>query len=131
MKAFRGERAEKIDRVFQSDPGDLGRGVYYDTHKARAKNYGDILIERKLQFQNPLMLPYEIAYVLADKFETIRGRDGETLSAEQRLKNAEALTQCLLELGYDGLIAQRKNGYAEVVDYRSSQKGVNDDAQDK
>jgi len=122
MKVYRGERSEKLDRVFQSDPGDLGRGVYYDTHKARAKSYGDVIIERQLQFQNPLELPYAIAYLLAEKFETIRGRDGEALSAEQRLKNAEALTRWLLEEGYDGLIARRKNGYAEVVDFRPFKK---------
>jgi len=121
IKVYRGELPEEFKRYkfFQTDVGDLGRGIYYTTSKARAKAIaGKYVYEKFLKLDNPLVISYEEAYKLADKYGTVRYR-----TIEEGLKNAEKFTLDMLKKGYDGLVAIKfdklGNVYElEIVDYR-------------
>ena len=127
-----------LKHPFSSDPGDFGRGIYYDTNYQRAKTYGNVEIS-VIKLKNPIVLTDEEAYNLSDKFRTVRlsNDDYEKIGKEigfgpkkrierlnaqtqQLLKNAQAMTDFLLSQGYDGLVSIHKNGL-EVVDYRPYQ----------
>jgi hypothetical protein len=121
IKVYRGIGRSRGD--FASDPGDLGRGVYYSTAYARAKCYASAGLETKvITFKNPLILLVEEAYELSDKYG---GTCFQGLSVEQKLKNAEAMTLDLLSKGYDGLLScNERMGEIEVVDFRPFMKVV-------
>lgn len=118
------ERAKKGIQVWRglkpsghapSDPGDLGKGVYHSTMKARAKSYGPTLTRVTLKFKNPLVVTAKEAYNIAEKYKTVRG------TQEERHAGALQMTKDLLAKGYDGLIAVsnfRDVTELEVVDYR-------------
>lgn len=124
---YRGERPRN-GKVYSSDPGDLGRGIYYTTswHRARSYATSDALVKKSLvRFCNPLILTIAQAYDLSDQFHTVRLPDDELerirLPAARDAKlieNAERLTQHLLSQGHDGLISIDRNHQLEVVDYR-------------
>lgn len=124
---YRGIRP-KYEKVFASDPGDFGRGVYWTTSKARAKSYSSNIITARIVFNNPLILTVNEAYDLADHYNTINEID-----IDKRIKNAEIFTRDMLSFGFDGLISirlTRKHKYKEmsfhseleIVDYRSYMK---------
>lgn len=122
-------------REYANDPGDLGRGVYYDTNLHRARQYGEVT-SQQITFSNPLILTNEEAYQLADQYQTVRlsdkrimeihnteGLQGPQLmdfEKKEVLKNAERMTIDLLKKGHDGLIAIRHFPMVdlEIVDYR-------------
>ncbi len=99
-----------------SDPGDLGKGTYYSTMRARAKSYGHTLTREIITLENPLVLTAKKAYELADKYKTVRG------TQDERHAGATQMTKDLKARGYDGLIAisnYRDVTELEVVDYRN------------
>lgn len=116
-------------KVYAHDPGDFGRGVYYDTNYYRAKSYGYV-IKSIISLSNPIILSSSEAYDLADKFQTVRLSDewyanniGKNVD-EARLINAQKMTEYILSLGYDGLAAVNvRFGGIEIVDYRPYKQG--------
>lgn len=129
----RGIRPALASRPFVSDPGDLGRGIYYTTNYHRARCYGEVQ-KSVIVFSNPLVLSVDDAYALADKYQTVRiepdmalveqlkqqGKRWADYEQEQRLRNAEKMTQDLLAQGFDGLISVStgRRVELEIVDYR-------------
>ena len=120
----RGIRKIFWSREYISDPGDFGRGVYYDTNYHRAKTYGEVT-KSILKLTNPIVLSSSEAYEIAEKFQTVRLHDSWYMqndsqdSMKARLNNAQKMTEFLLNQGYDGLAAvNTKMGSIEIVDYR-------------
>jgi hypothetical protein len=112
------------EREYISDPGDFGRGIYYDTNYHRAKTYGEVT-KSVLKLTNPIVLSSSEAYEIAEKFQTVRLNDdwytknNSQDSMRARLSNAKKMTEFLLNQGYDGLAAVNiKMGSIEIVDYR-------------
>lgn len=127
--AYRGEPPPEYKRgkVFISDPGDFGRGIYYTTLKARAKAVaGEAHVTQKeIEFDNPFIIDYGEAYAtLVQDYNTL----GHGIDLEARLRNCKRLTIDMLNKGYDGLIAVRKDKTGkvvelEIVDYRPYKTG--------
>ena len=120
----RGIRKAFWSREYISDPGDFGRGIYYDTNYYRAKNYGEVT-KGILKLTNPIVLSSSEAYEIAEKFQTVRLHDdwytqnNSQDSMQARLINAQRMTEFLLNQGYDGLASvNTKMGSIEIVDYR-------------
>lgn len=123
MPVRRGTRP-RYHKEFASDPGDLGRGIYYDTNYHRAKNYGDVT-KTTIKFKNPIILTAQEAYKLSAKFGTVKLSDDEIIkfkSPEDRinrlLNNAQALTDYMIKLKHDGLVCIHHRNHLEIVDYR-------------
>lgn len=120
----RGIRKIFCSREYTSDPGDFGRGVYYDTNYHRAKTYGEVT-KSILKLTNPIVLSSGEAYEIAEKFQTVRLNDdwytqnNSQDSMQARLSNAQKMTEFLLNQGYDGLASvNTRMGSIEIVDYR-------------
>ena len=143
IMAYRGETEGRLRRgkSYSSDPGDLGRGVYYTVTKARAKTYGKVRRTR-LIFDNPVVLSMSDAYELAGTYGTVQppediqeqiiemkmqdpSIDVPAMIEALRMKAATEMTMDLLELGHDGLIAVQigRAREIEIVDYRTYAKG--------
>lgn len=131
IPARHGESPNRHNRPYSTDPGDFGRGIYYDTSYHRAASYGRDVEKIILKFKNPLVVTADEAYKLSDKFETVRLSDEKwdklagvgverkhDMISEQLLKNAEAMTKNMLSNGNDGLIVIHIRGNLEMVDYR-------------
>jgi hypothetical protein len=120
----RGFRKIFCERDYLSDPGDFGRGIYYDTNYHRAKTYGEVA-KSILKLTNPIVLSSSEAYEIAEKFQTVRLHDdwytqnNSQDSMQARLNNAQRMTEFLINQGYDGLASVNiKMGSIEIVDYR-------------
>jgi hypothetical protein len=120
----RGIRKIFWEREYISDPGDFGRGIYYDTNYHRAKTYGEVT-KSILKLTNPIVLSSSEAYEIAEKFQTVRLTDdwytqnNSQDSMQARLNNAQKMTEFLLNQGYDGLASvNTRMGSIEIVDYR-------------
>jgi hypothetical protein len=120
----RGIRKIFWEREYISDPGDFGRGIYYDTNYHRAKAYGEVT-KSILKLTNPIVLSSSEAYEIAEKFQTVRLHDdwytqnNSQDSMQARLINAQRMTEFLLNQGHDGLASVNiKMGSIEIVDYR-------------
>jgi len=111
------------EKEYASDPGDFGRGIYYDTNYYRAKTYGEV-IKSILKLTNPIVLSSGEAYEIAEKFQTVRLNDdwytqnNSQDSMRARLNNAQKMTEFFLNQGYDGLASvNTRMGSIEIVDY--------------
>ena len=120
----RGFRKIFCEREYISDPGDFGRGIYYDTNYHRAKTYGEVA-KSILKLTNPIVLSSGEAYEIAEKFQTVRLHDdwyaqnNSQDSMQARINNAQKMTEFLINQGYDGLASINvKMGSIEIVDYR-------------
>lgn len=136
LRLYRGQRSIQPGREYASDPGDLGRGIYYTSFKARARGYGEVT-QQQVTFSNPLVLSEKEAYTLADQYQTVRIDPPEEMIQQAmktgvrfdwpaqervlRLANAERMTRDILAKGHDGLIVVM-DGHLEVVDYRPYKK---------
>lgn len=136
LPARRGIRPHHPGRPYAHDPGDLGRGIYYDTNWNRARSYAlsDMHVSKSvIKFDNPLVVTDHEAYAIANEFKTVRLPDTDIMKLHAQLpssarmsdaitselvKNAEKMTRALLAKGHDGLIAIHPNGNLEIVDYR-------------
>jgi hypothetical protein len=67
----RGVRKTSLNRGYMHDPGDFGRGIYYDTNYYRAKSYGEV-IKGVVALNNPIVLSTREAYEIAENFQTVR-----------------------------------------------------------
>jgi hypothetical protein len=118
MKLYRGV-SERM-----SDPGDFGRGIYYSTSMAEAKQYGK-LTEHALKLNNPLVLTVEDAYLLADRFGTISGKPGKPVgivaggTIADRMAAAQNMTDDIIANGYDGVVVihNKPSRSLEIVDF--------------
>jgi len=125
----RGERP-RYHKEYASDPGDLGRGIYYDTNYHRAKSYGNVT-KTNIKFKNPIVLTAREAYDLAGKFGTVKLTDDELMQFRDPddrtnllLQHAQALTDHMIKLGHDGMVCIHTDRYhLEIVDYRPYIKG--------
>jgi hypothetical protein len=120
----RGFRKIFCERDYISDPGDFGRGIYYDTNYYRAKTYGEVT-KSILKLTNPVVLSNGEAYEIAEEFQTVRLNDNWYEqnnfedSMKARLSNARRMTEFFLNQGYDGLASVNiAMGSIEIVDYR-------------
>jgi len=140
IPARHGQGEGKSNRPYSSDPGDFGRGIYYDTSYHRAASYGRDVEKIVLKFKNPLVVTAKEAYKLSDKFGTVRLTDDKweelarslgligpnkrqgprihDVVVKELLKNAENMTKTMLRNGHDGLIVIHIRGNLEMVDYR-------------
>lgn len=133
MPVNRGVRPIRSERGYATDPGDFGRGIYYDTSFHRAKSYGKVATSI-LKLKNPLVLTAKEAYALAEWFHTVKldddvihrlatqarseGKRPEDTIREELVRNAKAMTDWMLSSGHDGLAAIGSGGSIEIVDYR-------------
>lgn len=133
MYVWRGVNTQPKNEVYNSDPGDLGRGIYYTTSNTRACAYG-VVHKYKVRFKNPLVLSVEDAYELADSFHTIRLTPQQEVTVrlsstdpteriklrmELRLNNSHKMTEAMLEQGHDGLAAiSHLRDEIEIVNYK-------------
>ncbi len=126
-RLHRGERPKRVDQVFASDPGDFGRGLYYTTSQARARQYGPVLT-KIIKLQNPLILSDAEAYQLSEEYETVKLNERTIIEIFDRvdrelmqravtaklLENAQKMTDALKSQGFDGLVSIRSMGHGEL-----------------
>jgi len=126
----RGTRPFKKGKEYSTDTGDFGRGIYYTTNYYQAKQYGEIS-KSILKLQNPLIIDSQEAYQLSNKYNTVVIPDEEILNIinqygkddlekkreEIKMRNAQQLTQDMLDDGYDGLVVI-VDSRMEIIDYR-------------
>lgn len=134
LSARHGKSPNRHNLPYSNDPGDFGRGIYYDTDYRRAATYGDVE-KNILKFKNPLVVTAAEAYKLSEKFGTVRLTDEKweelarasglanskrihNVIIKELLKNAEIMTKTMLANGHDGLIVIHIRGNLEMVDYR-------------
>jgi hypothetical protein len=126
----RGTRPLWAGKVYRTDVGDFGRGIYYSSNYFVAKQYGAIE-KTSIKFTNPLVLTSDEAYALANEYQTVVLSDEKTkelfkvvgreklkdAASAQKLQNSQRLTDDMIKKGHDGLIVINK-GRLEIVDYR-------------
>ena len=120
----------------QSDPGDLGKGIYFHTRKAFSKMYGKDILTVKVNLDNPFIVDFDYdrdkAYEKLDELEKkwgspVRGcayysteeiisraekrgmKPGEFCWLE-RIEASERWREELKKQGYDGVIAHGYEG---------------------
>jgi hypothetical protein len=118
LQVYRGQR-EKGGREYASDAGDLGRGIYYTTSRARASCYGTVS-EHVVIFENPMVVSVETAYNIACAYGVFSPHGGPP-----KIDGATVMTEAMLAFGYDGLASVRTiagETEIEIVDYRPYRK---------
>lgn len=128
LVAFRGVKP-KGRYGFATDAGYYGAGLYYSTARDIAKWYADHderrVVERCVNFQNPLIIGIRQAQRLALAFGTAEKRPGGGLSPLRTVEakaGADRLTAELRRRGHDGLVIVhtkskfRKEPPVELVD---------------
>jgi len=102
MTMYRGIRSTKLHAEFASDPGDYGRGVYWAATREFAEIYGDEIICDEVCLSNALRLDHREVGTVARERGITRMEDGH----EARLIAAEAFTNEMRALGYDGIVVE-------------------------
>lgn len=119
MKVYHGELPLRKGEKVATDAGDLGRGIYYSSSEsvARAHAGKKNVTVKNLVISRPLIISEADAYsILVEEYKTVNAP-----TMEDRISEAQKLTDDMIAQGYDGLVSVRlmKDGTRqyEIVDY--------------